>query len=215
MKKNIKLIMILVVFVLGVSCEDENVDIEKFGKISGVIIDGDSYAPVQGVQVATNPASSSVITSADGVFEIAKVREGEIAVTARKKDYLSNTVSVSVYDQELTTLSFFLVKDEKDIGNVMIYDPVPGNGAVNQNLSATLKWKVDQDNKGKELVYTVYYFESNSTTQKVVGENLTAKQVVLSGLELNKTYYWYVVAKHEGDRVANSPTWSFRTKASE
>ena len=213
--KDIKLIAILMLLVLFAGCEDEKYDIEKFGTISGVILDGDSYAPLQGVQVATNPASSSVITNAEGVFEIGKIKQGDVAVSARKKDYLSNTVSVSVYDGELTQLSFYLMKDEKDIGEVTMYDPVPGNGAVNQNLSVNLKWKVDQENKGKDLVYTVYYFVSNSTTQKVVGENLASKEVVLSGLDYNKTYYWYVVAKHEGDRVANSPTWTFKTKATE
>ena len=99
------------------------------------------------------------------------------------------------------------------MGWVTIYDPVPGNGAVNQNTSFTFQWKVDQQYKGKQLVYTVYYFESGSIVQQIAGENLTGKEVVVDGLKLNTTYYWYVVAKHEGDKVANSPTWSLKTKS--
>lgn len=30
-------------------------------------------------------------------------------------------------------------------------------------------------------------------------------------LQLTTTYYWYVVAKYDGNIVANSPTWSFKT----
>lgn len=141
------------------------------------------------------------------------MKEGEVAITARKKDYLSSSVSVAVYENETTDLTFFLLKDEKNVGWVTIYDPVPGNGAVDQNNTFTFQWNVDQENKGKELVYTVYFYESNSTVQKIAGENLTATEVIVSGLEYSTTYYWYVVAKHEGSRVANSPTWTFRTKA--
>jgi hypothetical protein len=202
----------LCIFLIA-GCEEDKLDIEKYGSIAGIIVDGESYAPIEGVQIATNPASTSAITNNNGVFEFAKVLEGELAITARKKDYLSSTVSVAVYDGEKTDLTFFLLKDEKDVGWVTVYDPVPGNGAVDQNTDITFKWNVDLQNKSKELVYTVYYYKSNSTTQKIAGENLVDKEVIVSDLDYSTTYYWYVVAKHEGSRIANSPTWSFRTKS--
>jgi len=212
--KIIKIVSCILLVTSLLGCEENKLDIEKFGSISGIILDGDTYEPLQGVQVATNPASSSTITDDLGVFTFEKVTQGDIAVTARKKDYLSNSVSVAVYDNENTQLTFFLLKDENNVGWVTIYDPVPGNGATDQLVSVTFQWQVDQENKGNDLEYTVYYYESNSTTQKIAGENLTDTEVVVSGLEYNTTYYWYVVAKYEGNRVANSPTWTFRTKAS-
>jgi len=198
---------------LFVGCEEEKIDIEKFGSVTGVVLDGEDYAPLKGVLVSTSPASSTTLTNAEGVFEFSKVKEGELAVTARKKDFLSGSVSVAVYENESTALTFFLLKDDKDVGWVTIYDPVPGNGAVDQQTSFTFQWKVDQQNRSKELDYTVYYFESGSTVQKIAGENLSATEVVVDGLDYSTTYYWYVVAKYEGDKVANSPTWSFKTRA--
>ena len=208
--KKIGFALFLLLILIG--CEEEKLDIEKYGSIKGVVVDGEDYNPLKGVQIVTNPASSAMITTENGNFELTKVKEGELAVTARKKDYLSNTVSVAVYDDEITELKFFLLKDEKNVGWVEIYDPVPGNGAVGQNISFTFVWNVDQEYKSKNLVYTVYYFKSNSTVQQIAGENLIEKEVIVDGLEYGTTYYWYVVAKHEGDRVANSPTWTFRTK---
>ena len=210
--KKLKIFSCILLVISMLACEEEKLDVDKFGSVSGIILDGDSYEPLQGVQVATNPASTSSLTDAQGVFTFGKVKEGDIAITARKKDYLSNSVSVAVFDSEDTELTFFLIKDENNVGWVTIYDPVPGNGATEQNTSLTFQWQVEQENRGKDLDYTVYFYKSNSTTQKIAGENLSATEVVVDGLDNSTTYYWYVVAKYEGSRVANSPTWTFKTK---
>ena len=162
--------------------------------------------------ITTSPASSTAITNSEGEFNFEKVKEGEVTVTARKKDFLSSSVNVAVYEYETGALTFLLMKDEKKVGWITIYDPVPGNGAIDQHTSFTFKWKVDQEKKDKQLEYTVYYFKSGSTVQQIAGENLTSTEVVIDDLDYSTTYFWYVVAKYEGDRVANSPTWSFKTK---
>jgi hypothetical protein len=210
--KTIKWISYIFLTLLFLGCEEEKIDIDKFGGLTGVVLSGEDYSPLSGVLVTTSPASSTALTDSEGTFEFKKVKEGEVAVTARKKDFLSNSVNVAVYEFETTTLTFYLLKDEKDVGWVTIYDPVPGNGAVDQQISFTFQWKVDQEKKNKQLEYTIYYFESGSTVQKIAGENLLTKEVGVEGLKHETTYYWYVVAKHEGSNVANSPTWSFKTK---
>lgn len=213
--KTLKWISSIIFLFLFLGCEEEKIDIDKFGTLSGIVLNGDDYSPIEGVLITTSPASSTVLTDEDGKFEFKKVKEGEVAITARKKDFLSNSVSVAVYEFETTALTFYLLKDEKDVGWVTIYDPVPGNGAVDQQTSFSFQWKVDQQNKSKQLDYTVYYFESGSTVQQLAGENLNTKEVVVSGLKHETTYYWYVVAKHEGSMVSNSPTWTFKTQKSE
>ncbi|WP_159520873.1 carboxypeptidase-like regulatory domain-containing protein [Sunxiuqinia indica] len=207
---NITGLVILFLFLLW-GCEEEKVDVINYGSLSGVVLDGTTYQPIDGVLIATNPASSSVITSGAGEFTFSKVLSGDVSVTARKKDYLSSTVVVSVYNGEKTQMNMILLKDDNDYGSVTIYDPVPGNGAVNQQRSFNMGWKVDQSKYGISLMYDVYLFKSNSSTQTVVGESLNVKEVVVDNLEDNTTYYWYVVAKYEGNIVANSPTWSFKT----
>ena len=211
--KTINWIPVLFLLFLFAGCEEEKIDIEKFGSLTGVVLDGEDYTPLEGVLISTSPASTTSLTNAEGVFKFNKVKEGDVAVTARKKDFLSGSVSVAVYENEATALTFFLLKDDKDVGWVTIYDPVPGNGAVDQQTSFNFQWKVDQQNRSKELDYTVYYYKSGSTVQQIAGENLTTTEVVIDGLDYSTTYFWYVVAKYEGDRVANSPTWTFKTRA--
>jgi len=216
--KAIKLLnQILILFIVTIftSCEDDKVDIGKYGSLSGIILNGTDYSPLSGVLISTSPSSSAVLTDEEGKFNLEKVLEGEVALTARKKDFLSSSVNVAVYEEENTPITLYLLKDEKNVGSVTIYDPVPGNGAVDQQAAFTLKWSVEQQNKDKQLEYTVYYFESGSIVQKVAGENLTLKEVPIDNLNYSTIYYWHVVAKYEGNIVANSPTWSFKTRKSE
>ena len=194
------------------SCDEEKLDIESYGFVKGTVLDGETYLPVQGVLITTTPASISLLTDAEGKFTIPKIKEGEVAVNVKKKDFLSNTLSVAVYGEEETKIDFLIYKDLNNIGNIDLYDPVPGNGALDQALGFSLKWKVEGKKSSAVLTYSIYIFESNSTIQKLVGEDISAQEVTVSGLNNSTTYYWYVVAKYEGNKVAFSPTWSFKTR---
>jgi len=211
MKKIIYIVCCLFLISI-ISCDEEKLDIESFGSISGAVLDGDTYLPVQGVLITTTPASVSLLTDAQGKFSIPKIKEGEMAVNVKRKEYLSNTLSVAVYDGEETKLDFLIYKDENDIGNITFYDPVPGNGALDQLIGFSLKWNVEGKKGSTALTYSIYIFESGSTVQKLVGEGITDKSVTVTGLKNSTTYYWYVVANYEGNKVAFSPTWSFKTK---
>lgn len=210
-----KIIYIAGCFLLAliISCDEEKLDITNYGSISGTVLDGDTYLPVQGVLITTSPASVSLLTNAEGKFSIAKITEGEVAVSVKKKEYLSNSISVAVYPEEETSLDFLLYKDENDIGDITIYDPVPGNGALDQLTGLTMKWNVEGKKAQTELTYSIYIFESNSIVQKLVGDGVIDKQVIIADLKYSTTYFWYVVANYEGNKVAFSPTWTFRTRA--
>lgn len=193
------------------SCEEQLIDIDQFGTITGIVVDGSTYEPLSGVLITTAPASSAVLTDEGGAFQLEKIVAGDVLINARKNEFLTGSVSVAVFEEEDTSVTFFLLEDENNVGNVVLFDPVPGNGAVAQPLSLTLSWNVDQQSRGIELDYTVYIFRSGSTTQTIVSENLINREAVVSNLIPNTTYFWYVVAKVDGKNVANSPTWTFRT----
>lgn len=201
----------LLLLLVLVSCEEQQFDIDRFGSVTGMVVNGTTYEPLEGVMITTAPASSALLSDSDGMFTFERVKEGDVILTARKKDFLSGSVNLAVFEGENTTLTFFLLEDENDVGNITFFDPVPGNGAVDQQLNFTLQWNTEQDNRDIILNYSVFIFESNSTTQEIVAENLTVQEAVVADLKANTTYFWYVVAKYEGRNVANSPTWTFRT----
>jgi len=212
MKKNIYLICLLFVSTF-ISCESEKLDILTYGAINGIVLDGETYLPVKGALITTTPASVTTLSDVNGKFSVLKIKEGDVIVNIKKKDYLSNSLTVAIYEDNSTQMNFLIYKDDKNIGNVSIYDPVPGNGAVDQTLALTLKWKVEGAKSGTKLTYNIYIFESNSTVQQLLGENIELLDVTTSGLKVSTTYYWFVVAKYDGVKVANSPTWAFKTRA--
>ncbi len=210
MNKRIYIAGILCTGIL-MACNENELDIVNYGSIRGQIFDGETYAPMSGVMVTTSPASVAVLSDAEGLFTISRVREGDAVVTVKKQKYLGTSLTAAVYADDTTKLNFLIFKDETS-GTVSIYDPVPGNGASDQDISFTFKWSAEAEERGYELTYNVYIFESSSTVQKLVGEDITEKEIGVIGLKYSKVYYWYVVAKHKGVKVANSPTWSFQTK---
>lgn len=212
MKKFIYVIGLMYVATF-LSCESEQIDIVNYGTIKGIVLDSQTYLPVPGALITTTPASDAVMSDSAGKYTIQKIKEGEVAVNIKKQDYLSNSLTVSVIKNESTQMDFVIFKDDANIGTVTIYDPVPGNGAVDQDLAITFIWKAEGNRVNTDLTYDIYIFESNSTVQQLLGENVVLEQVITNGLKLSTTYYWYVIAKYNGNKVAFSPTWTFKTKA--
>lgn len=203
---------IILITLFFTSCEEtDTFGDEQYGQLKGIIYDASTETPMHGVTLTTNPASTALVSNDEGVFHFNKVKSGDLAISIKKKDYQTQTVNVNVEHDEETFVTIYMTKDEATNSNVTINEPVPGNGATDQKISITFKWKVEKSGKDVPLTYSVFYYESGSTVRKVVGENLNQLQAYIDGLKYETTYYWYVVAKSDGEAVANSPTWSFKT----
>ena len=72
--KTIKLITIILAVIL-MSCEETYIDVDQFGSISGLVVDGDTHRPLDFVEITTTPASTSLFTDETGNFIISKVRK--------------------------------------------------------------------------------------------------------------------------------------------
>jgi hypothetical protein len=85
-------------------------------------------------------------------------------------------------------------------------NPSPPDGATNQPTSLTLSW-TGGDPDGDAVTYDVY-FGTSSSPPKVGSTTSTSYQV--SGLALNTTYYWQIVAS-DGRLTSSGPVWRFTT----
>jgi hypothetical protein len=220
--KTIKLIIVILAIIF-ISCEETYVDVEQFGAISGIVVDGDTHRPLEYVEITTSPASTSLFTDETGKFIISKVKVGDVIIKAdRNKDdtededtkYHIKSITVAVFDNETTPTTFSLKKDKGDLAQLELFNPTPSNGAVNQDTTLVLSWEVSSNNK--EMLYDVYYYTSDTTIHRTFGQGLTEPKVNVV-LQSETTYTWYVEAydKLSPKYKINSIPWTFTTKNKE
>ena len=78
------------------------------GSINGQVSETGSGAPISGVSVSTQPATSSVTTDTQGNYSITGVQPGSYAITASRTDYTPGSANVSVVAGQTATANITL-----------------------------------------------------------------------------------------------------------
>ncbi|TAL80455.1 MAG: hypothetical protein EPN88_01195, partial [Bacteroidetes bacterium] len=86
-------------------------------------------------------------------------------------------------------------------------NPKTGSKGLQNNVKLT--WGC-ADPDGDPLTFDVYCDNSNPPITKVASV-ITTKYHQLTGLTLNKTYYWKIIAKDNNGASSTSPIWNFIT----
>ena len=201
----------ILMMVVVSSCE-KTIELHDFGTISGQVLDANDNSPVAGVSISTSPASSTVITDADGRFKIDEVPVGEVIVTAKKIEYRQATATLNL---QVGKESIATIMMEKSSGYFQpggtFRNPEPSNAATVQSVDVMLSWSFEQKNTTDSLFFDVKLFESNNTTPVHLAEGITDYKVEAESLKYSTTYYWQVVASDKDSVIAYSELWSFTT----
>jgi hypothetical protein len=86
-------------------------------------------------------------------------------------------------------------------------NPVPVNGAVNQENIIKLSWQY----AGADS-FTVY-FDTQNPPQKIIKKNLTQNSITTFAAGNSTTYYWKISAKYKSGASVEGPVWKFTTKS--
>lgn len=113
------LLFIAVASLFLISCNEDTIDVNRFGTISGTIYERDIDKPLFGAIVYTTPPSSSVITDSAGAFTINKVLIGEYSVTATKEGFRTKSINAAVFESQVTQAIMTLQKAEEDQENLL------------------------------------------------------------------------------------------------
>jgi hypothetical protein len=84
--------------------------------------------------------------------------------------------------------------------------PTPANGALNQSASLKLSWKA-----ANAVKYDVL-FDTLTPPLSYLAKDTTSDSLSVSGLSLNKKYYWLVTAKRADSTTSAGPIWNFSTR---
>lgn len=107
-------LLILVPLLAVVGCENDLLEPELNGAITGQVLDFESLAPLGGVSITTNPPTGALVTDADGRFRLDGLLVGNYSVAGRLAGYDPNSVTVSVRDGETTEAVLFLEETVAD-----------------------------------------------------------------------------------------------------
>jgi len=91
-------IFILLTAMLLMGCQNPIFEEEKL-YISGRVFNAENDQPIAGVNVSTEPVTSSVTTDKDGKFRIDNVKSGVYKVIAVKQGFQSATITVTIEDK--------------------------------------------------------------------------------------------------------------------
>jgi hypothetical protein len=114
--------------------------------------------------------------------------------------------------QETGAKTLILSKEYNSTGPGLFqpYNPNPPDGKSDYRMdNVTLTWECVHPTS-KQLNYDVYWGESPDNLAKV-GTTQSAKSLARSGLKLDSTYYWQIVAREVDDKTTiRGPVWSFK-----
>ncbi|PSQ52053.1 MAG: carboxypeptidase regulatory-like domain-containing protein [Bacteroidetes bacterium QH_10_64_37] len=132
----------LVLLVAG--CDEETLGPQTRGTLTGVVQDAETNDPIAQANVTTSPPTQSVLTGADGTFEIEDVSTGNYSVEATKSGYESGAVQVSVQEHQTTNVTLLLERGEDF-------------GSENDSLAAQVtNWfndRVNRDSTGADSIF--------------------------------------------------------------
>ena len=212
--KNILCIVIISILTLfQISCNEDTIQPEKTGNISGTVLDADDNTPISDASVTTSPPTNSSVTDSSGKFEYMNITAGDYTITISKNNYLKNAVSVQVKDGE--TVSPIILLSKSTTNNTPPSEPsnpFPEENATDQPVSLTLAWSASDPDANDTLSFDVYLYESNNPVKTKIASDIADTTVSLENLQYNTTYFWQVIAK-DGEATTNSNTWSFTIMA--
>lgn len=208
--------ILLAASLLFAACEEDTIEPDLFGSLTGTVIDDATGLPVPNASVTTNPASTTLSTDVAGKFDVGEIKTGTYAVRAEKTGYALAVESVLVSEDQATTVEIRLFRDS--LNNDLPLPPAyvsPTNGAVNQSVTLNFKWRsTDDPDLGEEVRYTLLLFASGTGQADTVVHKTADTTATAVNLQYGTEYFWQVLAYDEAtDAPVFGAVWRFETVA--
>lgn len=94
------------------SCDDDFVDYDVLGTITGTVIDLDTHEPIQSATVTLSPSGMNTFTGSDGYFEFLDLNARQYTVTVQKTGYVTNRKTVTTVAGGNVNISLTLQKNQ-------------------------------------------------------------------------------------------------------
>lgn len=213
--RNLSKILLLAALLVS-ACEEDTVEPDVFGALTGKVVDGSTGKPVADAAVSTNPATTSLTTDAAGAFDFGEITTGNYAVRVEKTGYNLKLETIAVSEGQTTDVEIRIYRDS--LNNRLPTAPdylSPANGAVNQAVALAFKWRQATDpDVDDELRYTLLLFENGSNEADTVAHRTADTTATATNLKYATQYLWQVlVYDEESDEPVFGAVRQFTTAA--
>ncbi|QJX46571.1 hypothetical protein HMJ29_06315 [Hymenobacter taeanensis] len=204
-------LLLLPLLVVLSACEDDPVEPVYYGSVQGIVRDARTNQLLPSVSITTTPATSSLVTDAQGVFDLSNVPTGRLTLVASKADYQQTTVAVTIDENKTTTVTILLAKSLNTAAPSAPNRPSPADQAQVPGPDVKLEWHPVNATRSDSLKYDVVLYEGSNGSSRSLLTNSRDTTVTATGLRYNTTYFWQVTVRNAGGSATRSNLWSFRT----
>jgi len=210
-----RFVISMALFTLVLSCNENTVDPDLFGSISGTVKTSEGSLPMVGVVISTSPGTRSVTTDVDGHFNLGEVLVGDYSVTAKKEDYTTENVSIKVLvGQELVMDIVMQVAPPEFAAPEEPVYITPLNATVDLATNTELVWNAGETETGDTLRYDVILYEGGDDFEGTkVASNIIDTTYTVSGLKFETPYQWRIVARNRSLDETEGRLWKFKTES--
>ena len=210
MKKIYFLILTLIVTVAITSCSEDTIDVELTGSLMGTVTDEETGDPLEGVTITTNPASTTVLTEADGTFVIPIINVDDYSVQAELDDYQTGFEPVAITEDDTSVVIIELKLSQGDNLAPGIPELInPEDNAVDVPLEVDFLW-TSSANDDDDITYTLE-LRNGATSELQSFEVETDTTFTVSNLQTATNYFWQVKASDGENDEVSSVLNTFRT----
>lgn len=198
---HIKPIFALFILLIFSGCTEEKVGLERFGTISGRVVDEQDLSGIANAQLITLPPTNTVLTDAQGNFEMEDLEPGDYELIVTKQDYFSDTLQVTVVSAAVSQVVFNLQKLPPDIFLPEFSDNFfPGDAQTDVSTDVIFQWQTTNPDDG--IKFTLEIFEGEVEPAFRL-QNLTDTFARVHGLKFETEYQWHVIAENEAGAVTS------------
>jgi TolB protein len=199
------------------SCNESTVEPNLYGNISGTVKTSEGSKPLEGVTITTNPGTTSVVTDADGKFDLGQVLVNDYSVNAKKEDYTSVNTSITVRDDQNVVVDIVMevAPPDSKIPDELIYVSPVDIKDDNTKLSTEVKltWRNGETEKGDTLRFDVILYEGAGDIDGTkVASNILDTTFTVESLKFETTYEWQIVARNKELDEVEGKKWRFTTE---
>lgn len=194
-----------------ISCEEEGIEENGFGTITGTVVtDGDNI-PLENVKISTTPVSNTVFTNENGRFIIDQVPVGEYSVQAEITDFLTAFEPANVIANQEINVVFEL--DPSSSLNSPPSTPQllsPEDNSTEIPVQVELVWSSSATDS--DVINYIVELRNGSSNEMLVIEDIQDTTYTVENLQLGVNYFWQVTASDGINPAVESSISSFATK---